>query len=307
MVLKKSVKFTCTIGTTPGYDHNNEEKDIDFIQILKEVCKEQEIISDMYISFVVQSSKCVYKEEWGCPKDGEDAITISAVMNPAFTTNSHAWMLTCTEIMKRLMKRLRQHTVTGEFSNVDMIYEVADHLKDDNKEEEIKTENSIKETKSNIIKDESYDVKYLNNVWIGSAYMFCLVPNTKRIEVCNTKIDYVEAYESLRHIKVLDDGSDIVYKNDAEVSVRYIKDDDFILVYSLFNNEYEDVMLDFKTGIILRNRNCIDLNDVKNEFIEFYKSYIEKLSSAGMLNFAVGDGHSIMYTIADLKRRMEKL
>lgn len=115
-------KFQFTIGVTPGYFHSNENCDVDFVKLLDEVALNVESDSGLYISFNVLPSITVYKQEWGCPEGGEKTYTLSAIRNPKFNEDSILWKTCCIRILKDLATKLNQSTVTGEFSEVDILY-----------------------------------------------------------------------------------------------------------------------------------------------------------------------------------------
>lgn len=118
----KTNKFQFTIGVTPGYFHNNEKVDSDFIKIVDNCARDVEELHDIYISFNIIHTITLYKSEWGCPDGGENTYTLSAIRNPKFNDDSTKWKSTCVAIVDKLKKELNQTTVTGEFSEVDFLY-----------------------------------------------------------------------------------------------------------------------------------------------------------------------------------------
>ncbi len=118
----KTDKFKFTIGVTEGYFHNNENSNIDFVKLVDKCCKESEKIYGIYIPFNIIPTITLYKKEWGCPDGGEITYTLSAIRNPKFNDNSSRWKACCSNIAKRLKYVLNQHSVTGEFSEIDIEY-----------------------------------------------------------------------------------------------------------------------------------------------------------------------------------------
>ena len=118
----ESIEFECTIGVTEGYFHNNENASLELIQILKQVCLEIEAETGIYVSFVINPCKVLYKEEWGCPKNGEDVYVISAVYNPYFKDLMETWIKSCELIQRRLKTILNQSTFTSVFREVKIRY-----------------------------------------------------------------------------------------------------------------------------------------------------------------------------------------
>lgn len=120
--LHSSIEFECTVGVTEGYFHNNEDSSLNFIKLLKQVCAEVENETGLYISFVVKPCKVVYKEEWGCPEDGEDVYVISAVYNPYFEDSPHMWLTSCGLIQEKLKILLNQSTITSVIRESEIRY-----------------------------------------------------------------------------------------------------------------------------------------------------------------------------------------
>ena len=118
-------KLTFTIGVTEGYFHNNEEyldnSDV-FVSLLKRCASIIEEKYGIYISLNIMPSVTVYKEEWGCPHNGENTYTLSAIRNPVFHPDIELWRKAAVALVKLLKSKLKQSTVTAEFSKVDMLY-----------------------------------------------------------------------------------------------------------------------------------------------------------------------------------------
>ena len=118
-------KLTFTIGVTEGCFHNNEEYEDNsdvFVSLLKNCASKIEQKSGIYISLNVMPSITVYKEEWGCPHNGENTYTLSAIRNPYFNPDIPSWRKAAVALVKLLKKELKQSTVIAEFSQVDMLY-----------------------------------------------------------------------------------------------------------------------------------------------------------------------------------------
>lgn len=115
-------KFQFTIGVTEGYFHNNENSNVDFAALVDLCAKEVEEKNGLYIAFNIMPSVTVYKCEWGCPTGGENTYTLSAIRNPIFNDNELIWRHCCRDVMLLLKKKLKQETVTCEFSDVNIDY-----------------------------------------------------------------------------------------------------------------------------------------------------------------------------------------
>lgn len=75
----------------------------------------------IYVSAVVEPSRCLYHRDWGCPSGGEKTFTVSATRNPQFATEE-AWKNAALQVVRSLKEELQQSTVSVEFSEVDFIY-----------------------------------------------------------------------------------------------------------------------------------------------------------------------------------------
>lgn len=118
-------KLTFTIGVTEGYFHNNEEyldNTDTFVSLLKTCASKIEEKYGVYISLNFMPSTTVYKEEWGCPYNGENTYTLSAIRNPVFNPDVKEWKKAAVALVKLLKSKLKQSTVIVEFSQVDMMY-----------------------------------------------------------------------------------------------------------------------------------------------------------------------------------------
>lgn len=119
-----AIEMKCIIGINEGYNHNNDAKD--GIKLITELWNKyatlQENVYDMYISAVINKTKIIYKEEWGCPKGGEDTICISSVANPKYVTDLYEWKQICRNIITDIKKELKQSTVTITFTPTEVIY-----------------------------------------------------------------------------------------------------------------------------------------------------------------------------------------
>lgn len=118
----QSEMFSFTIGVTPGYNHHNENGDIDIIPILKKVQDKVEKEADIFVSCVVKPSVVVYKEEWGCPDQGEKIFEISSVRNPIFEKDKWKWRKACELIAQYMAIELEQSTVTAQFRSTYVYY-----------------------------------------------------------------------------------------------------------------------------------------------------------------------------------------
>ena len=121
-MITKTDKFEFTIGVTEGYFHNNENSNIDFVELVDKCSREVEELTGMYASFNIAPVVTLYKAEWGCPKGGEKTYVLSAIRNPKFNSDKWIWSSSCLNVMMKLKNELKQSSVTGEFSKVELVY-----------------------------------------------------------------------------------------------------------------------------------------------------------------------------------------
>lgn len=122
--MNETSKFTIVTGVNEGYYHENESKEI--IEIISEVwqriAEEEYEKTDVYISAIFNKGKAVYSQKWGCPKGGEDIVVISGIRNDEFMSDDIRWRESVIVLAKKLKRKLRQTTMTCEFSEVKYLY-----------------------------------------------------------------------------------------------------------------------------------------------------------------------------------------
>ena len=118
----KTNKFEFTIGVTEGYFHNNENSNMNFVELVDKCSREAEDLTGIYVSFNIVPAITLYKSEWGCPKGGEKTYILSAIRNPKFNIDKTNWKVSCLSVVTNLKNKLKQSSVTSEFSEVEMVY-----------------------------------------------------------------------------------------------------------------------------------------------------------------------------------------
>lgn len=110
-----TIKWDCTIGVNAGYDLNEqkmlpiEEFTGIYLELAEEVYKE----TGIYVSATITDSRVLYSPEWGCPKGGEFAFTLSGSCNSAFAEPEN-YRKSLDILMRRLKKRMNQSTLLLE-------------------------------------------------------------------------------------------------------------------------------------------------------------------------------------------------
>ncbi len=73
-------------------------------------------------SAVVQGARVAYATEHGCPRFGEQIVTLVGTFNPAFGTDIEAWRAAVLDIVEQLAADLGQVTVQANFDDVEIVY-----------------------------------------------------------------------------------------------------------------------------------------------------------------------------------------
>lgn len=84
--------ITAQIGIHKGYNHNNdtlgnisdEEKYKNFVELISQIAEMYYQKYNIYVSFVVQPARVIYRNEWGCPPYGEEVFTVETSPDPEY-------------------------------------------------------------------------------------------------------------------------------------------------------------------------------------------------------------------------------
>ena len=118
-----TIHWTMTLGLQEGY-HTNQQSVLPLLQvgeIYQEIAEEIYKETKIYISANIQPAKTLYRQEWGCPKSGEDTVIFSGVCNPVFS-HPRAYEEVLKRLAKKLKERFRQKTVMLEIMSANAIY-----------------------------------------------------------------------------------------------------------------------------------------------------------------------------------------
>ncbi|MCR5722453.1 MAG: hypothetical protein K6G72_08940 [Lachnospiraceae bacterium] len=123
-LLKKACKWTITVGVNSGYDLDRQQvlKMEEVISRYKKVAEIVETSTGVYISAVINESRTIYKDEWGCPKGGEYTYTLSGCSNPFFSDEKE-YKEALISLTKELRKEFGQTTVLLEVSSAEVYYD----------------------------------------------------------------------------------------------------------------------------------------------------------------------------------------
>ena len=127
MINYNSIKWIISMGVNSGYDLSDQVRMPieDIIQRYRNVAQEVEEISGVYISAVIFPSRTIYKEEWGCPAEGEYTYTLSGSCNPAFS-DVEKYKQALLELVKKLRIEFRQSTLLLETVPAEVYYDRED-------------------------------------------------------------------------------------------------------------------------------------------------------------------------------------
>ena len=111
------------MGINSGYDLNAQRRLSveEVIQRYRKVALDVEKKSGVYISAVIIPSRTIYKEEWGCPAEGEYTYTLSGSCNPAFS-DLKEYKEALLELTKGLRSEFKQSTLLVEIVPAEVHY-----------------------------------------------------------------------------------------------------------------------------------------------------------------------------------------
>jgi hypothetical protein len=114
----KTEKYILTIGINAGYkDDYKTQNNInikDFTKIAMRLAEEVYAEDLIYPSFVCNKARVGYREEWGCPEDGELVFVLTGVRNPKFIKSEKDFDVAWAHFALKLKKYFRQKTCTLE-------------------------------------------------------------------------------------------------------------------------------------------------------------------------------------------------
>lgn len=118
-----SIHWIITLGLQEGY-HTAQQTNMPISrigEIYQDIAEQVYRETQVYISANIQSSKTLYRSEWGCPAGGEETVILSGCCNPVFT-NPKAYVDVIKILANRLKKRFKQKTVMLEIINSNVLY-----------------------------------------------------------------------------------------------------------------------------------------------------------------------------------------
>lgn len=126
-------KVKAVLGVYEGY--HNEDKPINLLGLIRSISSMYQKIAEknfqeykkqtgreVYVSAVININATVYREEWGCPKNGEPTFTIECTRNPYFIPDAEEYKTQAVKNILELKELLKQSTVMIEYSTVECSY-----------------------------------------------------------------------------------------------------------------------------------------------------------------------------------------
>lgn len=115
-----------TIGTVPGYNHDNSKAWTlnGFTTWLQEFMDEWAYNDNKkYISWLVIPAKTVYKKEWGAPVGGEDVFVLQASYTSEYDKDISIidWRNNIKNCAKEIKSTLHQSTARVQFTESEVI------------------------------------------------------------------------------------------------------------------------------------------------------------------------------------------
>ena len=150
----KTLAFYAVFGVVPGYNHNNklpvlvhrdgrtqleETEELSNIEIVsniwQEAMEEEFKQSEILVPAVLSESNTVYPVRFGCPKGGEQTVTVNGHVNPKFARKGyenyhnlyeamiHEYKAAAIRVCKVVKDELKQTTVSVAFYEIeDFVY-----------------------------------------------------------------------------------------------------------------------------------------------------------------------------------------
>ena len=123
----KSRKFLIVAGVEAGYGHDvagvaSDEAVNKVAALWQQLAAEEFEESGIYIAAVVKPAAVVYHADWGCPVGGEAVVELAGAANPQFTKDLDEWQEAVIRLAKKLKVKLKQSTLSIEFSEIDFVY-----------------------------------------------------------------------------------------------------------------------------------------------------------------------------------------
>ena len=124
--MKKTLAFKIVTGINEGYFHDNKITNSEYLlgKLWQDIALDCYNRTNIYVSAVITRSNTIYNTEWGCPIGGEHTYTITGVANPEYISNDNLdkWKAVVLAISKELKEKMKQSTMSIEFTKTKLVY-----------------------------------------------------------------------------------------------------------------------------------------------------------------------------------------
>lgn len=120
-------KWSCTVGVNAGFDLQNQRTvmEDEFAKSYGRIAKDIYERTGIFITAVINPSRVIYHEEWGCPRTGELCFTLSGSCNPSFA-EPESYYSALKMLAADLKKEWNQSTILFEIVPATLIYLTGD-------------------------------------------------------------------------------------------------------------------------------------------------------------------------------------
>lgn len=120
---EKTEAWQLSLGTTPGYalDGQRPLPEADFARLYQEEAEAVFAETGVFVTAVMQPARMLYRNEWGCPPEGEFGYALHGVRNPRFTERE-PFLQALEQLTERLKTRLGQAAVHLEVYETSLVY-----------------------------------------------------------------------------------------------------------------------------------------------------------------------------------------
>lgn len=119
----KTETWQLSLGTTPGYalDGQRPLPEADFARLYQDEAEAVFAETGVFVTAVMQPVRMLYRNEWGCPPEGEFGYALHGVRNPRFT-GREAFLQALEMLAERLKARLGQAAMHLEAAETELDY-----------------------------------------------------------------------------------------------------------------------------------------------------------------------------------------
>ncbi len=115
--------WTMSISMNPGYDPavQREMEEEKFAEIYLACAEKTYQETGVYISAALQRNRMLYRQEWGCPANGEQCFELRGTRNPLFAEKD-AYKAALIKLVEMLKEKMKQNAIWLEIQDVQLKY-----------------------------------------------------------------------------------------------------------------------------------------------------------------------------------------